>query len=196
MTEDMKNQLLDSYESERRSFALSVVGATDHSFTILTSSGIFSHIFRNWIIPYIAPIATKFQSARTEIFRRGSQLICSYRGSSINQSQINGAVIQPGDRIPWVKTEMSDNFSTLGGISWKMHVYGQQPHGLATWCQKKIIELAIMDWEPRHGQVGLKKDAVYLLRPDHYIAGIFDENVQAQAEDYFSSHGLDFPDVW
>jgi len=190
MTEDLKNQLLDSYESERRSFALSVVGATDHGFTILTNSGIFSHILRNWIIPYLAPIATRFQSTRTEIFRRGSQLICSYRGSPVNQPQIKGAVIQPGDRIPWVKTETSDNFSTLNGISWKMHVYGQQPHDLAAWCQKRNIELAIIDWEPKHGEVGLKKDALYLLRPDHYVAGIFDEDIQSRVEDYFSSHGF------
>lgn len=192
MTEDSKNQLLDSYESERRSFALSVVGATDHGFTILTNPGFFSHILRTWIIPYIAPIFTKFQSTRAEIFRRGSQLVCTYRGSPVNQSTNNGGSIQPGDRLPWAKTETSDNFSTLNGISWQVHVYGEEPQDIAKWCQKRNVELAIFEWDPKHGEIGLKQDVTYLLRPDHYIAGIFDGDVQSKMDEYFSSRGLGF----
>jgi 2-polyprenyl-6-methoxyphenol hydroxylase-like FAD-dependent oxidoreductase len=67
MTEDAKHRLLDSYESERRAFALSVVGATDHGFTLLTSPGFLPHMLRAWIIPYVAPLVTRFQSARMEL---------------------------------------------------------------------------------------------------------------------------------
>ncbi|CAI7591467.1 unnamed protein product [Penicillium pancosmium] len=190
MPEESKNKLLDSYQSERRSFALSVVGATDHGFTVLTSPGFFSHILRTWIIPYLAPIVTRFQSTRSEIFRRGSQLVCSYRDSPINQSYNNGGTIQPGDRLPWAETETSDNFSTLSGISWQVQVYGEGSQDLAKWCRKRNFELAVFKWESRHDQVGLKKDVAYLLRPDHYVAGIFDRDFESEMDEYFSSRCL------
>jgi 2-polyprenyl-6-methoxyphenol hydroxylase-like FAD-dependent oxidoreductase len=190
MPEESRNKLLDSYQSERRSFALSVVGATDHGFTVLTSPGFFSHMLRTWIIPYLAPIITRFQSTRSEIFRRGSQLVCSYRDSPINQSYNNGGTIQPGDRLPWAETETSDNFSTLSGISWQVQVYGEGSQDLAKWCRNRNVELAVFKWESRHEQVGLKKDVAYLLRPDHYVAGVFDRDIESEIDEYFSSRCL------
>lgn len=190
MSEELRNKLLDSYQSERRSFALSVVGATDQGFTVLTSPGFFSHMLRTWIIPYLAPIVTRFQSTRAEIFRRGSQLVCSYRDSPISRSYSNRGTIQPGDRLPWAETKTSDNFSTLTGISWQIHVYGEVPQDLAKWCRKKSVELAVFKWESRHEQIGLKQDVAYLLRPDHYVAGIFDRDFESEVDEYLSSHGL------
>ncbi|KAJ5111013.1 hypothetical protein N7532_001548 [Penicillium argentinense] len=187
--EGARNQLLDSYESERRSFALSVVGATDHGFKTITTPGFLPHILRAWIIPYIVPLVTKIQSVRSEIFRRGSQLVCCYRGSPISRCIGNGGTVQSGDRLPWAKTEDSDNFSSLSGISWQAHVYGDEQPALTEWCKGKNVQLHVFEWDQRHAQIGLRKDATYLLRPDHYIAGVFEgEEVEAQLEEYLSSH--------
>lgn len=192
MPEDAKNKLLDTYEAERRSFALTVVGVTDHGFTALTSSGWMAHFVRAWVIPYLAPVITKFQSARMEIFRRGSQLVCTYRGSPLSQPAAGNGVVQPGDRLPWVKTEQSDNFSTLHDICWQIHIYGEQRPGLAEWCQGKNIQLTVFDWDDRHGKVGLHKDTAYLLRPDQYIAGIFDgETIESDLDVFLSAQGLE-----
>ncbi|KAJ5594399.1 uncharacterized protein N7459_000607 [Penicillium hispanicum] len=191
MTDDAKNNFLDSYEAERRPFALTVVGATDHGFTVLTGSGFLPHLLRSWIIPYVAPLATKFQSVRTEIFRRGSQLVCTYRGSSLNQLVQGTSVVQPGDRLPWATTDQGDNFSTLHDICWHIHVYGDRWPGLAEWCHKSNVQLTVFAWDAHYGQLGFKKDAVYLLRPDQYIAGIFEgDAIESQLDEYFSSRGV------
>lgn len=193
MPADSRDQLLDSYGSERRSFALSVVGATDHGFTVLTGSGFFPHILRTWIIPYLAPIVTSFNSTRTEIFRRGSQIVCSYRDSSLSQPSNQRGTIQPGDRLPWAETETSDNFTTLKGVSWQIHVYGEATESLLKWSRRRNVDLVVFKWESKHGQVGLKKDVAYLLRPDHYIAGIFDGDLQSSMDEYLSSHSIGLP---
>lgn len=192
MTEEAQNNLLDTYETERRAFAVTVVGATDHGFTAITSSGWLPYILRAWIIPYVAPVITKFQSARQEIFRRSSQLVCTYRGSSLNQAVCGNGVVQPGDRLPWAKTEKIDNFSTLSDICWQLHVYGDSRPGLAEWCHRKHVQLTVFDWDNLHGTVGLKKNAGYLLRPDQYIAGIFEgDTVEVQLDEYFSARGFE-----
>jgi 2-polyprenyl-6-methoxyphenol hydroxylase-like FAD-dependent oxidoreductase len=191
MTEEAKTCLLNSYEPERRVFALSVIGATDRGFTFLTSRGLLSHMLRAWIIPYLAPILIRFQFARLEIFRRSSQLVCSYRSSPLNSEPRGSETIQPGDRVPWAKTASFDNFETLQHLCWQLHMYdGPQPE-LFEWCQRKNIRLVVFDWDKRCGDVGFKKDAAYLIRPDHYIAGIFDGySVLSKLNGYFSTHGL------
>jgi 2-polyprenyl-6-methoxyphenol hydroxylase and related FAD-dependent oxidoreductases len=47
MTKEAKYQLLDSYESERRAFAMTIVQSTDMGFTMFTLKGLFPHILRN-----------------------------------------------------------------------------------------------------------------------------------------------------
>lgn len=192
MTEEAQNALLDTYEPERRSFALDVVGATDHGFTILTNPGFFSRVLRSWVIPYVIPLVTRLQATRTEIFRRGSQLVCSYRGNSmLNHATQGSETVQPGDRLPWVKTEREDNFSTLKDISWQVHVYGDSPTGLEEWCKTKHVQLTVFEWDQKHEKVGLRKCAAYLLRPDQYIAGIFEgDDFGLKLDEYFSTRGL------
>ncbi|KAJ5460054.1 uncharacterized protein N7458_001606 [Penicillium daleae] len=192
MTEEAKNALLDTYEPERRSFALDVVGATDHGFTVLTSSGFLPHILRAWVIPYLIPLVTRLETVRMEIFRRGSQLVCSYRGNRmLNQTTQGSEAVQPGDRLPWVKTEQQDNFSTLRDICWQVHVYGDSLVGLEEWCKTKHVQLTIFDWDEKHGKVGLKEGSAYLLRPDQYIAGIFEgDDLKSKLDEYFSTRGL------
>lgn len=192
MTEEAKNALLNTYEPERRSFALDVVGATDHGFTILTSSGFFPHILRAWVIPYLIPLVTRLQAVRSQIFRRGSQLVCSYRGNNmLNQTTQGSEMVQPGDRLPWVDTKQSDNFSTLRDICWQIHVYGDSRTELGEWCKTKHVQLNVFEWNEKHGNAGFKKGAVYLLRPDQYIAGIFEgDDLQSELDEYFSTRGL------
>lgn len=191
MTDTAKDQLLDSYEKERRAFAISVVGATDNGFKVITSSGFLPHMLRMWIIPYLAPIVTRFQFTRTEAFRRVSQLVCSYRDSPLNQQIKRAGTVQPGDRLPWVRTDASDNLDTLRYLCWQLHVYGELERGLAEWCQRMSIRLFQFQWDQKYGDVGLTRNASYLLRPDHYVAGIFEgEAVESELDEYFTSRGL------
>lgn len=190
MTDESKDQLLDSYEQERRAFALSVVGVTDKGFKILTSSGLLPHIVRAWVIPYIFPIMIRFQFIRLQIFRRLTQLICSYRESPLSEASNASNIVQPGDRLRWAKTDSGDNFETLRYLCWQIHVYGDLKPAVAEWCQRMDVRLAHFPWDQKHADVGLVKDAYYLLRPDHYIAGIFDgENVESRLDEYFTLRG-------
>ncbi|KAJ5652345.1 hypothetical protein N7507_009771 [Penicillium longicatenatum] len=191
MKEELQNKLLDSYETERRAFALDVIGTTDHGFTILTGQGLLPRLLRNWIIPYMFPIIMKFNSGRTRIFRGVSQLVCTYRGGPLSQVAVGSETIQPGDRLPWAKTEASDNYSTIHHISWQLHIYGDQRPDLEKWCSAHSIQLTVFAWDPHHGKLGFKEDAAYLLRPDQHIAGIYEgASIQSSLEDYLSSHGL------
>lgn len=191
MTEEAKENLLESYNTERRAFALNVVGATDHGFTALTSPGLLPHILRSWIIPYVAPLISRFQAARQEVFKKGSQLVCSYKDSPLSQSAEISSTVHSGDRLPWAKNDATDNYSTIKDISWQVHVYGNFDPDLDRWCRSQNIQLTVFSWDTLHGQVGFKREAVYLLRPDQYIAGVFtNDSAASKLEHYFTERGL------
>jgi 2-polyprenyl-6-methoxyphenol hydroxylase-like FAD-dependent oxidoreductase len=190
MDDEAQHQLLESYQSERRAFALKIVTSTDAGFTTLTSKGIFPHILRNWLIPYLVPLAVKFEQVRTQIFRGSSQLICNYRGSSLSQEDAKG-VVQSGDRLPWITMGQEDNFPPLRDIDWQIHVYGETRPLVEEWAQRMNIKVSVYPWEEQYVKTGLIKDAVYLLRPDHYIAGVYEgSSVEARLTDYFCTRGL------
>jgi len=63
-----------------------------------------------------------------------------------------------------------DNFAPLSEPVWQVHVYGAVTPELATWCNNHRLPLHRFDWSPEHEKAGLARDALYLIRPDTYVA--------------------------
>jgi hypothetical protein len=75
-----------------------------------------------------------------------------------------------GDRLPWVELGGGrDNFDPLVSLDWQAHVYGDAPAGVAKLCAVRGLPLHAFDWQPQFRKAGLKRGAVYLIRPDGYI---------------------------
>ena len=51
-----------------------------------------------------------------------------------------------------------------------VHVYGTASTELADWCAARGLPLHVFDWRPAHEAAGLARNALYLLRPDSYVA--------------------------
>ena len=85
----------------------------------------------------------------------------------------------------------ADNFAPLAAMDWQVHVYGSASAELAAWCAAQNVPLHIFDWRSEHEAAGLARDALYLLRPDTYVA-LADGAGAANALDrYFADHGID-----
>lgn len=96
-----------------------------------------------------------------------------------------------GDRLPWVRHNGEDNYEPLSTIGWQVHVYGEAAPALAQWCAVQGLALHVFGWSPAHAKAGLQRGAVYLLRPDSYVA-LTDASGQPGAiEAYMRRHGLD-----
>jgi len=64
----------------------------------------------------------------------------------------------------------ADNFTPLTSLDWQVHVYGDAASDLATICQKRDLALHVFQWRPEVRRTGLRRNAVYLVRPDGYVA--------------------------
>ena len=165
------SSLLDSYEPERIAFARRLVATTDQVFTGITSDGAIARRVRLNIVPAVAPAVFAFRAVRRFMFRTISQTAVHYRGSRLSEGR--AGTVHGGDRLPWVKTNMNaveDNFAPLTSLDWQVHVYGDAAPKIQAVCDVRKLTLHVFPWRPEMSRAGLQPNAVYLVRPDGYVA--------------------------
>jgi hypothetical protein len=107
--------------------------------------------------------------ARRFLFRTVSQINVNYRNSPLSEGAAGG--VRGGDRLPWVQTGPgTDNFAPLASLTWQVHVYGEPRHGLADVCAELQLPLHRFAWQSDMRRAGLRRAALYLVRPDGYVA--------------------------
>jgi 2-polyprenyl-6-methoxyphenol hydroxylase-like FAD-dependent oxidoreductase len=162
------DSLLESYEAERIAFARRLVATTDRVFSLVTAEGRIADIVRTRLAPALFPKLVWLGPVREFIFRTVSQITLNYRGMPLSAG--SAGEVHGGDRLPWAPQAGGDNFASLAAIAWQVHVYGTARPDLAAWCTARAMPLHVFDWHPAHEAAGLKRDALYLLRPDSYVA--------------------------
>jgi 2-polyprenyl-6-methoxyphenol hydroxylase-like FAD-dependent oxidoreductase len=169
---DVDRTILDTYETERIAFARRLVATTDQAFTGVTSSSAFARALRLHIVPLLIPSLFAFPAFRRLAFRTVSQTAVNYRGSALSRGA--AGPVQGGDRLPWVKTNTgdvpADNFTALTSVDWQVHVYGEAAPELRVVCEQRRLPLHVFAWRPAMRRNGLRRNAMYLVRPDGYIA--------------------------
>lgn len=162
------DSLLDSYETERIGFARRLVATTDRVFSFATAEGRFADILRTRIAPFLISKLASVEMVRDYMFRTVSQVTLTYRGCPLSHGvagQVHG-----GDRLPWVPTDKGDNFAPLAATVWQVHIYGSAREEIVAWCADHDVPLHIFPWRPDYDAAGFARDALYLLRPDGYVA--------------------------
>ncbi|OTG83676.1 FAD-dependent monooxygenase [Acinetobacter sp. ANC 4648] len=181
-------QLLESYQIERRAFAEKLIKSTDRFFSIVTAEGYIPSLIRIKIIPYLLPKIYNNHHLSHFIFRLISQLDIHYRHSPLSQKNLGK--LQGGDRLPWIEYEQGNNFESLKKMLWQVHVYGTAQPQLQVWCKMNNIPLYSFTWDISCEQAGLLENAVYLLRPDTYIALIDPQAETHTLDRYFQQQQI------
>ncbi|HEX4676896.1 MAG TPA: FAD-dependent monooxygenase [Steroidobacteraceae bacterium] len=180
--------LLDSYETERIKFARRLVATTDKVFTFATADGRLADVIRTRIAPLVMPRLIGFEFAREFLFRTVSQIMLNYRDGPLSAG--TAGQVHGGDRLPWAGDGQDDNFASLADAVWQIHVYGSVRPELTTWCTAHGLPLHSFDWSSGHEAAGFARDAVYLLRPDTYVALADATGTAGAVESYFTQHNI------
>lgn len=184
--------LLDSYEGERIAFARRLVATTDRLFTFVARQGSIARLVRTRIVPRLVPLIFRLEDVRDLLFRTVSQVGVSYRGGALSEGATE--YIEGGDRLPWVRTDGGqDNFAPLSSLSWQAHVYGEPRGGLAEACAELGLPLHQFPWSASIHDAGLERTALYLVRPDGYIALADPRADAAVLRKYFVKRGFRLP---
>ena len=126
------------------------------------------NLSRKIVAPLVFGIVTRFSLGRHAIFRTISQMRIHYPDSRLSQGVAGD--VHGGDRLPWTGVHAKDNFEPLRSLEWQAHVYGQVDKDLETVCREIHLPLHYFAWSESVKEAGLKRDALYLVRPDGYVA--------------------------
>ena len=176
--------LLKSYETERQAFARKLVATTDRLFTVVTSEGKVADFIKTYIIPAMLSFATQIKAVREFMFKTVSQTTLNYRNSILSEGKVGK--VRGGDRLPWTGSCGFDNYKISNTIGWQVHVYGDVNSDLRAWCEQHHIILQCIEWKPAYEIAGLTRDALYLIRPDMYVALATTQVSCELLEKYFS----------
>jgi 2-polyprenyl-6-methoxyphenol hydroxylase-like FAD-dependent oxidoreductase len=178
LSENTAAALLDSYEPERIQFARRLVATTDRIFAGVIDSGALARFVRTEVVPGLMPALFKLPQVRKFAFRTVSQLAVNYRGSALSIGK--AGKVQGGDRLPWVETaEKNDNFASLTSLKWQVHIYGAPSAAIIEFCAAHALQLQAFAWQSACQRAGLVQNALYLVRPDGYVA-LADPSASAQ----------------
>ena len=179
-----RDDLLSTYELERIGFARRLVSTTDRIFAFVTKRGPFVRFIRTRVVPLLFRLGPvrRFQ------FRVVSQTAIEYRASPLSSGSAGS--VRGGDRLPWIAGGPEDNFAPLGSLRWQAHVYGDVRRETADACAALGLELHRFAWSEPARRAGLARDALYLVRPDGYVA-LADRGADAgRLRRYFKERGL------
>lgn len=188
LNDGANEKILESYVTERIAFAQRLVATTDRAFTIVTAKGPLARFLRTRVAPIAAPLLFRLPPMRRFMFRTISQLVVQYRKSTLSEGKAGD--ICAGDRLPWLKTGSSDNHEPLTSLGWQVHVFGKVREGLKEVCRPLGISIHQFAWNSDAATAGFAEDALYLLRPDGYVALADAEGRPAKVHSYFVRHAL------
>lgn len=180
-------RLLESYALEGQAFARKLVATTDRVFTLATSEGYVADFIKTHIVPTVASMAYKLDELREFLFKTVSQTTLHYRDSTLSAGKAGN--VHGGDRLPWIAAPGIDNYLALDTIGWQVHVYGEASSALVAWCDQQCVALHAFDWRPEFQHIGFARDALYLLRPDTYVALADARGSPDVLAQYFKSQG-------
>lgn len=173
----LHEKILDTYEQERLPFAKRLLASTDRAFTIGTSAKWWRRWIRLYMIPVIAPLAFRFRSIRRAAFRAVSQIAIRYTHSDLSSGAHTMKLkIGPGERFPYLLLndgsclydKMKEPVFYLlvfsGKGSTDLSTPGNEFAGMM-----KVLQIA-SDEKTIFNNLGIEKEALILVRPDHYVA--------------------------
>jgi hypothetical protein len=92
--------------------------------------------------------------------------------------------------MPWVKFAAGDNYSAFKHFGWQVHIYGAAEDELERWCASRGMVLNVIPWKSTMQDAGLRENALYLTRPDTYVALAEPRQDIGALERYFSRNAL------
>ncbi len=178
--------VLDTYETERIPFARALVASTDRAFQGIVGTGVVGRLIRTLLAPRVLRAVTRFAAGRRALFEVVSQIRIAYRDSALSEGR--AGCIRAGDRLPWVAAAdgATDNFASLRTCRWQAHVYGEPSTEVLDALAVADVPLHVLAWSTRAATAGLKRGAVYLVRPDGHVALASGEPDSAALTAYFA----------
>jgi hypothetical protein len=84
----------------------------------------------------------------------------------------------------------TDNFATLTSLDWQVHIYGTAAEAIRDLCGDRGLPLHEFACQSGMTRAGVRRNALYLVRPDGYVALATARQSPTELASYLDAHGL------
>ena len=162
------SKILLTFETERIAFAEKLNRYSDHLFHFISGRSFLGGLCRSFVIPLSVKMFRNFRFFRNIFSKFFSQSSVNYRESLLSDGSTGK--IRAGDRLPWLKTDTFDNYTSLNGLEWHIQIYGRVHSNFNSVANFRGFRIYEFEWGVMAEEAGFAKDAFYLVRPDGHIA--------------------------
>jgi len=185
------DDVLDTYELERRPVGRAVLRLTDRAYEVSTSTNRFVGFARTRIAPTALRLVGRFGPGRAYAFRRIAELDVRYRRSplSVDAPGSPRRGVRAGDRVPDGVVSLDGRVSRLhteiAGPRWTLLLYGPAsawPTGASGHFSSGVVATRRLSADPEHDVLRVGEDdllrrlgltttevAQLLVRPDGHL---------------------------
>lgn len=181
--------LLDTYETERRPLALRIIRNTDWAYSLMTNNFFLIRFLRlkvvTWLLPMFLSRFKKNSPMGSHIFISISGIGIKYKPGFLSDSTSNkfpDSAPKPGERLPYLTYEMNEKYIStydqLDSSTFRFFIFGKQllPTPFLTILSNYSDVISTIYIAKETGTqhlfdgLGIKNEGCYLVRPDHFIA--------------------------
>jgi 2-polyprenyl-6-methoxyphenol hydroxylase-like FAD-dependent oxidoreductase len=196
------SRLFSTYHRERYPIAKNLHKTTDRLFNIMITKNKLAEFLRFYVIPSVFRVIFRMEFSRKKNIRRLSQLAIKYRNSPLNKDgSVNGFSPKgpkPGDRAPYCEIisrgKKTDIYSLFECDSFTILIAvpeNKETGEILAWIKEEglPVNAYVIDRTPGgnsfHEIYGVKKEAVFIIRPDSHIAFRSSRLDLKEIQDYF-----------
>jgi 2-polyprenyl-6-methoxyphenol hydroxylase-like FAD-dependent oxidoreductase len=200
-----KKKLLKAYHEERFPIGENLYNTSDRMFRFMVKQNLLVDIFRLKIFPKIFKLILKTDWLRKDIVKRVSQLDIKYTWSSINKTsdsdEFKNNSPKPGERLPYCTLNYEGKKTSTHGLmnysSFTIFLAMRKTHHKESekliWFFKNFPELPVNIYRISYGRstvrffrlYGIKKQAIFIIRPDGHICFKSSRIDLKEVENYF-----------
>jgi len=164
--------ILQSYDEERRPFGVQLVHTTDRAFTVMVSQAWFPRFLRTWVLPMVLRVVLRFEPLRRLMFKTISQTRIAYRESSLSDGS-GSRGLQSGDRFPWFEWEGGNSFDWLAAVGYVVLRFGGATAVEIPGWTGPVVQVEVTGPAAEAAAVaGLPRTGTVVVRPDMHLANV------------------------
>lgn len=168
--------LLTTYDEERKPFARWLLRFTDRGFTFVTSNNKIIRILRHYFFFNLVGILTRLSFVKHLIFKNLSQTFYHYQQSRLSkQHDIKQLKFKSGDRLPYLHFGYYKNFIAASHYLIHIHHTPLTDDSKEKLDEKYQFPITIFENRVNIGwdRFGVNKETFILVRPDLYIEEVW-----------------------
>lgn len=168
----MGEEVLASYDAERRPFGVRLVHTADRAFSVMVSKSPLARFARSRIMPNVLRTVLKFKNLRRLLFKTISQTLIEYRNSPLSDGSRSGP-LKSGDRFPWFEWEGGNSYDWLSAVGYVVLRFGGCVASDVAGWKGPVTEVAVTGRAAAAAErFGLPRTGTVVVRPDMHVARI------------------------